>query len=372
MYADRKARLDELGFVWDALVAQLEEGFAQLQTFVKDHGHCRVPNTYVTGGDGYQLGRWVQRQRTQRAGMPADREARLDALGFIWDPLATRWEEGFAQLQTFVRENGHCRVPNTYVTADGYQLGQWVGVQRAAEESMSADRKARLDELGFVWDALATQWEQGFEQLQTFVRENGHCRVPNTYVTTDGLKLGQWVGVQRQNKDRLGADRKARLDELGFAWDPFLEQWEESFAYLEAFVREHGHCRVPPTHVTADGYRLAGWVQTQRRQRDRMPADRKARLDELGFVWDVFDTQWEEGFAQLQTFVREHGHCRIPQKHVTADGHRLGSWVSNQRAAEDSMSADRKARLDALGFVWRYRPRKRVLRPRAIAQTGAE
>jgi Helicase associated domain len=238
-------------------------------------------------------------------------------------------------------------------------------VQRQYQDSVSADRKARLDALGFVWDVLVTQWEKSFTQLQTFVKDRGHCRVPAKYMTADGFRLGTWVNVQRQNKDSLPPDRKARLDELGFVWDPFIEQWE--FAHLEAFVREHRHCRVPDWYKSHDDYRLGIWVLRQRSKRDSMHAHRKIRLDALGLVWDPLLEQWEEGLAHLEAFVREHGHCRVPQSHVAADGYQLGKWVSNQRIAarKDSMPAERKARLDALGFDWNPLANKRRISPLA-------
>jgi len=51
---------------------------------------------------------------------------------------------------------------------------------------------------------------------------------------------------------------------------------------------------------------------------------------------------WEEGFAQLLTYVEAEGHTRVPRSHRTADGYRLGMWVNNQRGTKDKLSADRR------------------------------
>lgn len=326
---------------------------------MKEHGHCNVPQADVAA-DGYRLGVWIAGQREQhdRGIIPLDRRTRLDALGFVWDPLAAQWDEGFEHLQAFVQEQGHCNVPQAYVAADGYQLGAWVAYCRKRHDITPADRKARLDALGFVRDRLPAKWEEGFQHLQAFVQEHGHSRVPAKHVTADDYSLGVWVSHQRKMHN-ITPQRKARLDALGFVWDHYNDEWEQGFQHLQVFVQEHGHCAVPQRHLTEEGYKLGSWVSTQRKTRDDIPAERKAGLEALGFVWDRFADKWEQGFQHLQAFVLEHGHCEVPQKHKTADGYRLGAWLSNQRANKDTMPEERKVRLDALGFDWAPQPSTR-------------
>ena len=125
------------------------------------------------------------------------------------------------------------------------------------------------------------------------------------HVTSDGYRLGQWVGVQRTKRTTMSADRSGRLEELpGWTWDTKETQWEEGFARLEAYVADNGVCRVPKDHVTGDDYRLGAWVGNQRTKRKTMPAERKSRLEALpGWTWDTKETQWEEGFARLEAYV---------------------------------------------------------------------
>jgi hypothetical protein len=69
----------------------------------------------------------------------------------------------------------------------------------------------------FVWDSLASNWEKGFSNLETFRAREGHCRVPQDFVE-DGFKLGQWVGYQLKRKDQMSPERRQRLDAFGFVW----------------------------------------------------------------------------------------------------------------------------------------------------------
>ena len=94
----------------------------------------------------------------------------------------------------YVEENGHARVPKRYKTKDGYALGGWVSTQRANKDNLTPERVSRLESLsGWVWDALAADWEEGFSNLSRYVEAMGHARVPQRYKTKDGYTLGRWI-----------------------------------------------------------------------------------------------------------------------------------------------------------------------------------
>ena len=99
-----------------------------------------------------------------------------------------------------------------------YNLGEWVSGQRKAKDSMSSERKQRLDDIGFIWDAFTEAWEKGFGKLLQFKTVEGHCRVPFRS-ELDGFKLGRWVHKQKPLKDIMPPERKQRLDDIGFIWD---------------------------------------------------------------------------------------------------------------------------------------------------------
>ena len=282
MSLERKQRLDEIGFVWDPRNEAWEEGFSKLVQFKNAEGHCRVPILFDM--DGFPLGQWVKVQRTNRDHMSPEHKQRLEHLGFVWDVSAVAWEEGFSKLLKFKNVEGHCRVPRN-LSLDGFNLGQWVVTQRTRQDSLSLEYKQRLEDLGFVWAILDVAWEEGFSKLLQFKNAEGHCGVPSS-AKLAGFNLGKWVVRQRHVQDRMSLERKQRLDEIGFVWDPRNEAWEEGFSKLLQFKNAEGHCRVP-TSAKLASFNLGKWADHQRNQHYSMSIERRQRLDDIGFIWDA-------------------------------------------------------------------------------------
>jgi Helicase associated domain len=221
----------------------------------------------------------------------------------------------------------------------------WIGSARAKTRKLCLrlgdNNSTSLD------DPFETDWAEGFRYLTIYREREGHCRVLATH-KENGFPLGQWVRTQRGNADTLSALRRQQLDELGFVWDPFETDWAEGFRYLTIYREREGHCRVPATHKE-NGFRLGQWVGAQRGNADTLSAPRRQQLDELGFIWDPFETDWAEGFRYLTIYREREGHCRVPRAHKE-NGFSLGQWVSRQR--HRTVSEARRQRLDKLGFVW--------------------
>ena len=344
MSAERRERLDKIGFVWDPFEADWEEGFHYLTKYRMRTGHCRVPALYKE--DSYPLGGWVRSQRTHEDRLSNERRKRLKDLGFVWDPRDADWEEGLQHLIIYKEREGHCRVPVLHIE-DGFPLGRWVGKQRST--NVSEERRERLNDVGFVWDDLDNKWETGFSYLKAYKEREGHCRVPAKH-KENGFRLGQWASVQRLNPS-LSQGRRQQLSDLGFIWDPHGAGWQEGFQYLEGFVRAHKHCRVPTEYKSEDGYKLGGWVVRQRSNQDTLSTQQKAQLDALGFDWDPQRVLWETGYHHLKIYKDREGHCRVPGDH-NENGFSLGLWVNNQAQLKNTMPAERRRKLDEIGFIW--------------------
>jgi hypothetical protein len=201
-----------------------------------------------------------------------------------------------------------------------------------------------------IVDLIGASWDEWYGMLKSYQARFGDCRVPKGYFQ-NGRNLGSWVRNQRYGRNRLSEERRRRLDELGFEWDPLVQGWQEGFRHLRSFKDRVGNCQVPVGHIE-NGFNLHQWVRHQR-DLDRYPLskERRRRLDEIGFVWDTYSSKWEIGFEHLKLYRDRSGDCRVPGHHLE-NGYKLGSWVSIQRRGKNKLSEEQRERLDRIGFDW--------------------
>ena len=221
---DRKKMLDAIGFNWDprqSVINSRSEAawdvmYENMKAYHQEQGHCKLPslrelqrksNTEETKRLKKLL-TWTNTQRGRRKVTDAGEkqtvstEGRvkyraitqkqidlLDQLGFEWDPQGFDkiWDEKLAELEQFKAQHGDCLVPQK---SNG-KLGSWVAIQRlrrhgmyGRQKQLTDDQVQLLNELNFAWNNEERNqqlWDQMYRQLERYVVENGHCRVPTRY-----------------------------------------------------------------------------------------------------------------------------------------------------------------------------------------------
>ena len=227
------------------------------------------------------------------------------------------------------------------------------------------------------------QFQSKVELLREYKRENGHCRVQWHY-DINGVKLGKWLKHQKEEYKKYSAGKPAyirqeRIDKLkavGFDFNDTRQkrdeaQWQSKLELLRQYQERNGHCRVPE-RSEIDGVKLGSWLTEQRaaykRRSDGKPARKitQERIDQLEVIgFDFNDTkqkrdeaQWQSKLELLRQYQERNGHCQVPER-SEIDGVKLGSWLTEQRAAYKRRSDSKPARkitqecidqLEAIGF----------------------
>jgi len=334
--------------------------FGKLLAYKERLGHCNV----VTGDIEYRdLASWVSSQRVQKnkGVLSEERIERLNAIGFVWDFQQQKtdetWMKWYRELEKYTLENGNPHVPRTHANT---KLASWVWIQRARRERvygsappLTSEQVELLDKLGFLWGAR-DGWMVQLEKLKEFKTKFGHCNVEsgeNSYA-----RLFKWLARQRLNnyKGQLQAERVAMLDALGVEWGSLWDaKWNAMYEQLKQYHTEHGNSDVPNDYEADQP--LAEWVKAHRLQRKKKTlSDEKIKLlDEIGFTWKHRDRgMWEDRLAEVVSFKEKHGHCNIPMS--ITDPPKLGAFINATRVQRNkgTLSAERIAKLDEVGFVW--------------------
>lgn len=270
----------------------------------------------------------------------------LESLGVSWD----RW---YGELLAYKAEYGDTNVHQHWDTG----LGRWVSIQRGTygKGTLSKEKLAKLNAIGFVWNSLEYKWDTGYKYLVEYLREHGQTMPTNDYLALDGYRLGNWAATQRTMRDKLPQFRVDRLNALpGWSWNILSDQWNEGYESLKYFVDQFGHASPAAAHIGVDKFRLGQWVAVQRLKKDTMPVDRRSKLEALqGWIWEAIEQRWYTGFSHLKEYVEKFGDAAVSKDYTTPQGFRLGNWVSNQRVLRGEMSDERRNLLSSLpNWIW--------------------
>ena len=107
-----------------------------------------------------------------------------------------------------------------------------------------------------------------------------------------------------------------KLEELDFVYDMYEDQWNVKYNLLVKYYWEKGHSKVPVCYCTEDGIQLGKWLEIQRIQHKKgmLPDERKEKLEELDFVYEVLKNKWNAKYNLLVNYHWEKGHSNVPYK----------------------------------------------------------
>lgn len=210
-------------------------------------------------------------------------------------------------------------------------------------------------------------WDDWFLCAKAYYKEHGDLLIPANYVTADGYRLGRWIERQRAMYNHviassLDMDQQNALEQIGMVWK--LENrldWEKWISMAQEYHETYGHLQIPSAYITKDGYRLGFWLREQRKRQKAGLLSQKqvADLDRFDMIWMWYErNNWDYWYNLAEAYYKENGHLLVPFAYQTADGHKLGLWISIQRERYQNKSnrppllpAQIEA-LDHIAMVW--------------------
>jgi hypothetical protein len=270
--------------------------------------------------------------------------------------LSASWDLMYAQAKRYFEENGDLLPLQSYVTEDGYHLGQWIVTQRInySHKKLSASRTKRLEQIGMNWMTRNERfWEECYALAKAYDAEHGNLTVPRTE-----MKLSAWLTCQRKKyrEDQLTEEQIQRLNAIGMVWEP-EDTWMARYQEACQFYEKNGHLDIPATYVTEDGNYLGAWYRTVRGQyKDGTLSDERiALLEKIGIQWtSVKLRNWMNYYELARDYYQQHGDLNVTADYTTPDGTRLGTWISGQRYSyqKGRLSAEQIELLNQIGMSW--------------------
>ena len=209
--------------------------YACAQKYYECHGHLDVPRRFKTD-EGYALGNWIFTQRKiyrgeQFGSLDETRIKKLEDIGMYWGSIRDlSWKRYYAAAERYYNEHGNLETKVHDVTDDGVDIGAWICRLRTYRKSgiqqsyLTKERIALLDRIGMIWDVPDYLWEENFSECMEYYRSHGNLKIPCSYCSPKGLKIGMWIRKQRTLRSGKGAglkltdDQIRRLDSIGMEW----------------------------------------------------------------------------------------------------------------------------------------------------------
>jgi hypothetical protein len=201
-------------------------------------------------------------------------------------------------------------------------------------------------------ETLGSIWDEKFAELKKFHELFGSTDIPEDWIKYKTLR--RWVAYQRSlwKKGKLSENRIRKLNDIGFTWEPLEASWEEMYLSLIEFKNACGHCNVPIRWE--ENQKLANWVIYLRKlkKKGQLREDRIKRLENIGFIWDWYETKWDELYSALVEFKKVQGHCYVPRR--WEKNKKLANWVIYLRTlrTKGQLRKDHIKLLDDIGFIW--------------------
>ncbi|MEV5901863.1 helicase associated domain-containing protein [Streptomyces sp. NPDC052127] len=343
--------------------AELEVDFATALGYAHSYHAARgsLAAAINTIHDGFQLGRWLRRQRQHartdtHRGAPQSAAAKaLTAVDPWWcPPWSLAWQRAWQRIHQRVEAGDRLDAEHHFRSFTPAQR-TWLRQQRARYNDLHPDQQRLLADIGLTRETAHTRPINPYaETALTHARAYAatHHTLAVAYSTIhDGFPLGRWLNDQRQQarRDTTPNARHQALPAIDPWWNP---PWD--LAWQRAYTRAHT-TQARPTGLPAD---VRTWIRAQHTAWPHLRPQQQQLLTDLGITPTrrrrtsrVYPPS--PGLAHARTYAQAHGHLS-PSADTHHDGFPLGRWLvqTRRKARQGRLSPTTTQALDNLDPWW--------------------
>jgi hypothetical protein len=289
---EKQVKLEEIEFDWGFKAKDWLYMYSLLKEYYYLRGYSNVkwePNNPEWVDKIKPIYKWLELQivKYHNGDLSKEKIYLLKDIKFDFDhqknKLKKTWDLNIDKLIKYKERYGDYNVPNHW--EEDRSFAKWVLTQREKRATISEEKRASLEGIGFNWLVLDDIWEQRLIELKNYIKEHGHSKVSEL----ENKRLYLWMSHQRvakreNTKLKLSKDKIAKLEEIGFMWEPCKKYWSRCFRLLVEFKNQNGHCNVVLNNDTEILYK---WCESNRKNKPNLTTNQIQKLNKIGFVWDA-------------------------------------------------------------------------------------
>ncbi|MCX2928486.1 Helicase associated domain protein [Streptomyces sp. NEAU-W12] len=348
--------------------AENEADFATALGYARSYHavHGTLAAAVDTVHDGFQLGRWLRRQR-QHARTDADRGALLPAAAKAltgidpwWcPPWSLAWQRAWQHIHDQIKASHRLDADHHFRSFAPAQR-TWLRTQRNHYDDLHPGQQRLLADIGLTGETARTRplnpyAETALAHARTYAAL--HHTLAVAYSTVhDGFPLGRWLNDQRQQarRDTTPSARHQVLTAIDPWWNPPWDlAWQRAYTRARTTqTRPHG---VPADVRTWIRAQHAAWTHLRPQQQqlltdlDITPSTEKAVARRR--TSRVYPTS--PGLAHARAYAALNGHLAC-SKDTRHDGFSLGDWLvqTRRKARQGRLAPTTTHTLDTIDPWW--------------------
>lgn len=230
----------------------------------------------------------AQRRRYAEGTLPQDKIDLLNSINFIWTSSDTsiKFGERLVQLEQYIRLHGDSRVPSRYAEVKG--LGEWVKLMRTKKRKglLSEEKINALNKLNFCWNPLDENVDDTIQEIINYTIAKRDTK--NKVTASKSLSDYMTKIRNKYSNNELSSDIIARLDEVGFNWNPVKDTWSKRLSQLKEYYSLYNTFKISIKKDFPDADGLQAWLNRQRAiyKKGNYPQEKMLELNSIGFYFD--------------------------------------------------------------------------------------
>lgn len=321
-----KAKFD---ISWDKRIAELKK-------FIDINGHAAISKSNADEG----MITWAQgiRSRYFRNELSYNQIEELTQLGFVWDMVEYRWKCNLNELKKFKDEHGFIATITNSMNKDYSVLASNLR-SNYRKGSLSKDKIADLEGIGFIWEVDEYKWNLMYDELL----KNNELQKDFEKVVPKTTKLKNWITVQKRRYDK-GDLSEEKIEKLKNAGVSFLV---EKDIWMDGYRKYLFGMNMPKESRPHYIYR---WASLQRKLYTEGKLNHKQieLIKNAGVSLKKSDDKFWDYIDELAEYKGKYGTCRVLKKNV--ENKKFYSWYNNLKSSYDQLSEEKRTALLSIGY----------------------